>query len=98
MAFFEVEFPRTVSFLAVGGPTRSTTVNQGLSGAEQRNKNWANSRRKWQIQLRTPKPDGTTSRPATLQAFIDVTTAFFENVSGQGDGFRFWDPADHVAT
>jgi len=93
VSFFEVEFPRTLKFLALGGPTRSTTVNQGLSGAEQRNKNWLNSRRKWQVQLTTPAPNY-----GAQQTFIDELVAFFENVSGQGDAFRFCDPADNVAT
>jgi uncharacterized protein (TIGR02217 family) len=96
MSFFECEFPRTISFLAVGGPTRSTTINQGLSGSEQRNKNWASSRRKWQVQLKTPRP-GQANSPLTLQGYIDALIAFFENIGAQGDGFRFFDPADNTA-
>lgn len=95
MSFFECEFPRTYSFLAVGGPTRSTTINQGFSGSEGRNKNWAGSRRKFQLQAKTPKP-GQGTNPLTQQAFLDALIAFFENVGAQADGFRFFDHQDNA--
>jgi uncharacterized protein (TIGR02217 family) len=93
MAFFECEFPRTISYKRMGGPTRSTTVNQGLSAQEQRNKNWIDSRGEWEIALKTPKPFD-----AQRQQFFDFLVAFFEVVSGQGDGFRLFDHLANTAT
>jgi uncharacterized protein (TIGR02217 family) len=89
LSFFETEFPRTLSYQRMGGPTRNTTVNQGLSGQEQRNKNWVDSRGEWEIALKTP-----AAFDATRQAFIDLLIAFFEVVGGQADGFRLF---DHIA-
>jgi uncharacterized protein (TIGR02217 family) len=53
MAFFETEFPRTVGYKATGGPTFNTTVNEGFSGFEQRNKNWSIARAKYTVDLLT---------------------------------------------
>ena len=92
MSFFECEFMRTIAYKRMGGPTRSTRVNQGMSGQEQRNKNWADSRGEWEIALKTPKPFGDAR-----QAFIDFLIAFFEVVSGQDDGFRLYDHIAHKA-
>jgi uncharacterized protein (TIGR02217 family) len=93
MAFFEIEFPRTISFRAVGGPGFSTTVNQGLSGYEQRNKNWAQARAKWQINLITP-----ASFSGSEQDYADLIRSFFLNVSGKADAFRFRDAIDNKFT
>jgi len=86
MSFFEVQFPTFISFRAVGGPSFSTTINQGLSGGEQRNRNWAKARRKFQCDLRTPQ-----KYSGNRQQFIDDLLAFFLNVGGMADGFRFRD-------
>lgn len=93
MAFFEVEFPRTFAFRTNGGPGFSTTVNQGLSGFEQRNKNWSNPRAKWNVQLTTP-----ASFAGTEQNYADLLRAFFMVVSGKGDAFRLRDGIDHTFT
>jgi uncharacterized protein (TIGR02217 family) len=93
MAFFEVEFPRTISYKAIGGPGFSTVVNQGFSGQEQRNRNWANSRGKWKISLLTPPP---SQFPGTRQQFVDLLNAFFDVVGGKADGFRLYDHKDHT--
>lgn len=76
----------------MGGPTRNTTVKQGLSGQEQRNKNWVDSRGEWEIALKTP-----FEFDAGRQAFIDLLIAFFEVVGGQADGFRLYDHIAHKA-
>ncbi len=86
MAFFECEFPKDVAFLALGGPTFSTTVNEGFSGGEQRNRNWSQTRGHWTIDLHD-KP----------QAYFDAAYAFFLNVAGQADAFRFLDHKDYQA-
>ncbi len=90
MSFLELEFPTTISYRAVGGPGFSTTVNQGLSGFEQRNKNWAQARAKWQISLITP-----ASFAGSEQNYADLIRAFFLNVSGKADAFRLKDWIDY---
>ncbi len=87
MSFFESEFPTAVGFLATGGPSFSTTVNEGFSGGEQRNRNWSNTRGVWTIDLQF-KP----------QAYFDALQAFFLVVGGQADAFRFKDHKDFIAT
>lgn len=92
MAFFEIEFPSTISYKAIGGPGFNTTVNQGLSGEEQRNRNWSKARGKWTVSLTTP--GSFTVR----QDFVDLLYAFFLNVGGKADGFRLKDHKDFKAT
>ncbi len=84
--FFECEFPKQVAFLALGGPTFNTTVNEGFSGGEQRNRNWSQTRGHWTIDLHD-KP----------QAYFDAAHAFWLNVGGQADAFRFLDHKDYQA-
>lgn len=93
MSFFETEFPRTISYKAVGGPEFLTQVNEGLSGFEQRNKNWSLARGTWNVSLQTPAGYG-----ASRQTFVDLLRSFFLNVSGMGDAFRLYDHLDHQAT
>ena len=85
-----MEFPTTVSHKATGGPGFSTTVNQGFSGQEQRNRNWSTARRKFSISLITPTG-------IVRQNFIDLIYAFFVNVGGKADAFRFKDHKDFNA-
>jgi uncharacterized protein (TIGR02217 family) len=92
MSFFEVEFPRTISFKSTRGPGFNTTVNKGFSGFEQRNKNWSASRGQWALSLITP----TAFQNNRLQ-FLQLLDAFLLNVSGMGDGFRLFDPLDNSA-
>jgi uncharacterized protein (TIGR02217 family) len=94
VVFWEQEFPTPVGFQAVGGPGFSTAVNLGFSGQEQRNRNWAKARGKWTISLKTPSKDQWSG---THQAFIDTVIAFFTNVGGQADAFRFKDHKDFQA-
>ena len=84
---YEVEFPTSVSFLASGGPTFSTTVNEGFSGFENRNANWSMSRGAWSIDLNYKD-----------QSYFDDVQAFFLVVGGKWDSFRFKDHKDFQAT
>jgi len=86
MAFFETEFPTAVSFLAQGGPVFSTTVNEGFSGGEQRNRNWQLTRGEWTIDLSFKPID-----------YFEQAHAFFLNVGGMADSFRFKDHKDFQA-
>jgi len=90
VAFLEIEFPRTISYKAVGGPNFSTIVNIGLSGAEQRNQNWQLSRGKWRVSLITP--EGFAGQ---RQTFIDLLIAFFQNAAGRANALRLYDHLDH---
>jgi uncharacterized protein (TIGR02217 family) len=80
---FECEFPTEVGFLASGGPTFNTTVNEGFSGGEQRNRNWSTTRGEWSINLNYKD-----------QSYFDQAHAFFLVVGGQFDSFRFKDHKD----
>jgi len=96
MAFFEVEFPRGIGYHRLGSPSGfSTQVNEGLSGQEQRNRNWTNSRGKWTISLMTP-PGSQYS--GTRQSWIDILHAFHLVVGGKADAFRLKDHLDFQAT
>jgi uncharacterized protein (TIGR02217 family) len=86
MAFFEVEFPRQIGFTSTGGSAWNTNVNEGMSGFEQRNRNWAQSRAKWQILLNSKPED-----------YFQLVYNFFLNVGGRADGFRFLFPLDYKA-
>lgn len=92
MAFFETEFPRCVSFKAIGGPSFNTTVNQGFGGAEQRNRNWSLTRAMYQVSLVTPPKAQFAGTP---QEFIDLIRSFYLVVGGKADAFRFYDHIDH---
>jgi uncharacterized protein (TIGR02217 family) len=93
MGFFECEFPTTISYRAMGGPGFSTTINTGLSGFEQRNKNWALARSKWQVSLMTP-----ASFAGVEQTYADLVRSFFLAVSGKFDAFRLKDHLDFKFT
>jgi uncharacterized protein (TIGR02217 family) len=95
MAFFEIEFPRAIGYKAIGGPGFSTQVNQGFSGQEQRNRNWAFSKGKWSIDLQTPPPDQFSG---ARQGFIDLINSFFLAVGGKADAFRLYDHRDNQWT
>lgn len=82
-AFQELEFPLAIGFGATGGPERRTQVVTTASGREERNQQWANSRRSWDV--------GTGIRD--IQE-AEVVAAFFEDVRGRLTGFRFCDPLD----
>ena len=70
MSFFEVEFPRNIG---VQAPRRSGRIQHhgepGTFWPEQRNRNWANSRGKWTIDLQTPTPlqyGGTCAKTSSI--------------------------------
>lgn len=85
MSFFEVEFPRAISYKAVGGPSWNTFVVDVASGSEQRNRNWAKARGKWTVSLITP-----ASAAASRQTFAEALETFFLMIGGRADGFRFF--------
>lgn len=87
MAFIETpRFPDGISYGAVGGPEFSTNVVVVNSGYEQRNANWSAPRGQWDV-----------AHAARTEAEQKTLLAFFRNVGGRRDGFRFKDWADYQA-
>lgn len=82
--FHETLFPLEISLNAEGGPVRKTEIVTLVSGHEERNAQWAASRRSWNAGY------GVKS-----MADIEKITAFFEARRGRLYGFRFRDPFDH---
>ncbi len=89
MGFLEVEFPRNIGYHRLGSPSGfSTTVNQALSGMEQRNQNWANSRGKWTVSLKTPAS-------VERQDYVEALISFHLVAAGKANAFRLWDHLDN---
>lgn len=82
--FFECTFPTALAFLAQGGPTFSTTVNEAFGGKESRVRNWSGALCKYTIDLQ--------NKPI---AYFDAVREFFYVVGGSACGFRFLDVTDH---
>ncbi len=86
MSFIEVQFPTDISYGASGGPIFMTDVVATVSGHEQRNSKWSQSRAKYNV------ASGIKTE-AQWQALI----AFFRARRGMAIGFRFKDWSDYKA-
>lgn len=84
MSFHEIRFPDNISRGARGGPERRTQIVTLASGDEERNANWANSRRRYDVSYGIRRADD-----------LAAVVAFFEARSGRLHGFRFKDWSDH---
>lgn len=84
MSFHEVRFPAAISFGSSGGIERRTEIVSLVSGFEERNSPWAQSRRRYDAGLGVRSMDDLS----------DVLT-FFESRHGQLHGFRWKDWLDH---
>ncbi|MEO0329207.1 MAG: DUF2460 domain-containing protein [Pseudomonadota bacterium] len=82
-SFHEVRFPTDLALGATGGPERRTEVLTLGSGREQRNSQWAHSRRRFNAGYGIKTLED-------LQSVIE----FFEERRGRLYGFRFRDPMD----
>lgn len=92
MSFLEIEFPRQLSFGSAGGRAFFTSENEGFSGWKQWNQNWEYPLADWTITVKSlQNSDGRISDFETLYAF-------FLNMKGKANGFRFWAPADNTGT
>ncbi|PYE86918.1 DUF2460 domain-containing protein [Phyllobacterium leguminum] len=87
MAFHEVRFPTDISRGAQGGPKRKTTVVSLASGFEQRNSQWADSKRAYNAGYGLRSIDD-----------IHAVITFFEERRGRLHGFRWKDFADFKST
>lgn len=83
MAFKERQFPIQAGFSSSGGPQRKTQIVTTANGREQRNQQWSQSRRLWDIGL-----------AVRANEEAELVTAFFEEMRGRLYGFRFLDPLD----
>lgn len=83
MSFVEVQFPTDISYGATGGPVFLTDVVATVSGHEQRNSKWSQSRAKYNV------ASGIKTE-SQWQALI----AFFRARRGKAVGFRFKDWSD----
>ena len=86
MSFEEIQFPTDISYGATGGPMFLTDVVATISGHEQRNSKWQQSRAKYNV------ASGIKTE-AQWQALI----AFFRARRGMAVGFRFKDWSDYKA-
>jgi uncharacterized protein (TIGR02217 family) len=86
MSFEEIQFPTDISYGATGGPIFMTDVVATISGHEQRNSKWQQSRAKYNV------ASGIKTE-AQWQALI----AFFRARRGKAVGFRFKDWSDYKA-
>ena len=84
MAFHEIRFPDNISRGARGGPERRTQIVELASGDEERNANWANSRRRYDAAYGIRRADD-----------LAAVVAFFEARSGRLYGFRWKDWGDY---
>lgn len=87
MSFFEDRLPECFSFGARGGPVFSTEVVKTQGGQRYANKNWTMPIHRYDV-----------SEAIKTEEDFETIRAFFYNVSGQYDGFRFKDWADYRAT
>ena len=78
MAFKDILFPPQISYGASGGPEFSTDVIIIASGMEKRNSNWQQPRYKFEV-----------AHGVKTQDQLDELIAFFYQVQGRRDSFRF---------
>lgn len=84
MAFHEIRFPTNISFGSTGGPRRKTIIATSGGGAEERNSQWADSRRYYNAGYGVKSLDD-----------LHEVVEFFEERRGRLHGFRWKDKVDH---
>ncbi len=84
MANIGVRFPDNLSYGFTGGPTFQTDIVVTAGGWEQRNANWAASRKMW-----------NATQIGKNRADTDTLIAFFRAVKGRANSFLFRDQTDY---
>lgn len=84
MSFYDIRFPKEISYGSSGGPGYSTSVIEVRSGAEKRNANWDYPRCEYDVAYGIRNQDD-------LEALIEM----FHIVKGRAYTFRYWDPLDY---
>lgn len=87
MSFFEERFPERIRFGVTGGPRFSTSRTVAQSGYAAKQRNWLYPLHEWQA-----------SDAIKTESDFEAVRAFFYNVFGAFDGFRFRDWADYRAS
>lgn len=87
MSFFEERFPSCIRFGVSGGPRFSTSAATAQNGFSAKQRNWQYPLQEWQAAAGVQK-----------ESDFKEVRAFFYNVYGMFDGFRFKDWADYRAT
>lgn len=82
--FVEERFPTEISYGSKGGPSFRTTVFESEAGFEQRNREWAKARCRYDASY------GITDKD-NMKAVLD----FFYNMGGKATGFRWKDWSDY---
>lgn len=82
--FAEVQFPTDISYGATGGPMFLTDIVSTLSGREQRNSKWSQSRAKYNV-----------ASGIKTESQWHALIAFFRSRRGMAVGFRFKDWSDY---
>lgn len=84
MSFFEERFPACIRFGVSGGPRFSTTSATAQNGFSAKQRNWQYPLQEWQAAAGVQK-----------ESDFKQVRAFFYNVYGAFDGFRFKDWSDY---
>jgi uncharacterized protein (TIGR02217 family) len=84
--FAEVQFPNDIAYGASGGPMFLTDVVTTVSGYEQRNSKWSQSRAKYNV-----------ASGVKTETQWQTLIAFFRARRGKAVGFRFKDWSDYKA-
>lgn len=84
--FLDISFPLTIPYSSITGPEYSTSVITTASGYEQRNINWLQPRRKFQIAKGICKQDQ-----------LHNLLSFFHLCQGKAKSFRLRDWSDYKA-
>jgi len=87
MGFADVQFPPAIAYGSAGGPEFVTDIVTSVSGQEQRNSVWPQSRLRYNVAK-------GVQNTAQLEALI----TFFRARKGRAEAFRFKDWADYRAT
>lgn len=88
MAFIETpRFPDDIAYGSSGGPEFKTFVFEGQSGIEQRHQAWSRHRSRYDV-----------SYGIRDKTDMDTVRAFFYNMKGRANGFRFKDWGDYELT
>lgn len=85
--FVEERFPPEISYGSKGGPSFRTTVFESEAGFEQRNREWAKARCRYDASF------GITDKENML-----LVLDFFYNMGGKATGFRWKDWLDYKLT
>jgi uncharacterized protein (TIGR02217 family) len=86
-SFYEIQFPTDINYGVKGGARYSTSVATAGGGTEQRNRNWAATKGKWDI-----------THALKSESQKDRLIAFFHAMVGKAYGFRFKDWTDYRFT